>query len=233
MAEVKALEKRNVVVVGKTGGGKSTVGNKILGEVKFAVKNVAASVTLKVEAHCSCLDDESSPTVYSFKVIDTVGLFDTKAKNAAAIKEMKNFFQNECPEGVNLVLFVCRKGRFTEEERRTFDYIMKHLRKQISDFSALAITHCEGESDSANQEFLTSFEEEASDIVSFMKKGIYMVGFPDVSKMKPRIKEAMEEEINEQAEMLRKVVMKADKRCLGKEMFETSFWEKLRECSIL
>ena len=61
MAEVKALEKRNVVV-GKTGGGKSTVANKILGLEKFAVKNVAPSVTLKVEAHCCYLDDESSPT---------------------------------------------------------------------------------------------------------------------------------------------------------------------------
>ena len=233
MAEVKALEKRNVVVVGKTGGGKSTVANKILGQVKFAVKNVAASVTLKVEAHCCCLDDESSPTVYSFKVIDTVGLFDTKVTNVAAVKKMKNFFQNECPEGVNLVLFVCRKGRFTEEERSTFDYIMKHFRKQISDFSALVFTHCETESDSANQEFLISFEKEASDIVSFMKKGIYMVGFPDVSKMKLRIKEAMEEEVKEQAEMLRKVVMRADKRCLGKEMFEPTFWEKLGQCFIL
>ena len=91
MAEVKALEKRNVVVVGKTGGGKCTVANKILGQVKFVVKNVAAGVTLNVEAHCCCLDDESSHTVYSFKVVDTVGLFDTKVKNVTAIK-MMNFF---------------------------------------------------------------------------------------------------------------------------------------------
>lgn len=97
------------------------------------------------------------------------------------------------------MLFVCRKGRFTEEERRTFDYIMKHLRKQICDFCALLFTHCETGSDSANQEFPISFEKEASDIVSFIKKGIYMFGFPDVSKMKLRIKEAMEEEVKEEA----------------------------------
>jgi len=233
MAEVRALEKRNVVVVGKTGAGKSTVANKILGLEKFAVKNVAPSVTLKVEAHCCDLDDESSPSRYNLKVIDTVGLFDTNVKNDAAIKKMKNFFQNECPEGVNLVLFVCRKGRFTEEERRTFDYIMKHLRKQISDFSALVFTHCDGQSDSANQEFLISFEKEASDIVSFMKKGICMVGFPHLSNLRPQMKEVIQEEMKEQTQRLLKIVMKADKRCLGNEMFEPTFWEKLRQCSIL
>ena len=76
----------------------------------------------------------------------------------------------------------------------------------------------------------SGFQREARDIVSCMKKGIYMVGFPDVSKMKLRIKEAMEEEVKEQTEMLRKV--KADKRCLGREMFAPTFWEKGRHCFI-
>lgn len=233
MAEVQALENRNVVVVGKTGAGKSTVANKILSLEKFAVKNVAKSVTSQVEARCSTFYDQSSRTRYNFKVIDTVGVFDTRLKNDDVMKKIKTFFQNDSPEGINLVLFVFRKGRFTDEERRTFDYIIGNFNDQISDFSALVLTCCDGQSDAANQEFLASFQREARRIVSFMKKGVYMVGFPDVSKMRPRMKEAMEEEIKEQAEMLRKVVMKADKRCLGKEMFELTFWEKVKQCFIL
>ena len=53
-----------------------------------------------------------------------------------------------------------------------------------------------------------------------------MVGFPDVSKIKPSMKKVMEEKIQEQAEMVRKVVIKADKRCLGREMFEPTFRQK-------
>ena len=233
MAEVQALANRNVVVVGKTGGGKSTVANKVLGLEKFAIKNVANSVTSEVEAHCSTFYDQSSRTRYNFKVIDTIGVFDTKQKNDDVIAKIKTFFRKDSPEGINLVLFVFRKGRFTDEERRTFDYIIGNFSDQISDFSALVLTCCEGQTDAANQEFHASFEEEASDIVSFMKRGIYMVGFPDISKIKPEMKQVMEEETKEKAEMLRKVVMKADKKCLGKEMFELTFWEKVSECFIL
>ena len=233
MAEVQALENRNVVVVGKTGAGKSTVANKLLGLEKFAVKNIASSVTSQVEARCSSFYDQSSRTRYNFKVIDTVGVFDTKQKNDDVMTKIKTFFQNDSPEGINLVLFVFRKGRLTAEEKRTFDYIMGNFNNQISDFSALVLTHCDAQNDAANQEFLASFKREARDVISFMKKGVYMVGFPDVSRMRPRIREAMEEEIKEQAEMLQKVVMKADRRCLGKEIFEPTFWEKLRQCFIL
>ncbi|XP_067035473.1 GTPase IMAP family member 4-like [Acropora muricata] len=233
MAEFQAVENRNVVVVGKTGAGKSTVANKVLGLEKFPVKNVANSVTSEVEARCSTFYDESSRTRYNFKIIDTLGVFDTKHKNDYVMTKIKTFFQKDSPEGINLVLFVFRKGRFTAEERRTFDYIIGNFSDQISDFSALVLTCCEGQTDAANQEFHASFQREARRIVSFMKKGIYMVGFPDVSKMKPRMKQVIEEEIKEQAEMLRKVVMKADKKCLGKEMFELTFWEKVRQCFIL
>ena len=233
MAEVQALENRNVVVVGKSGAGKSTVANKVLGLENFSVKNVASSVTSEVEARCSTFYDQSSRTRYNFKIIDTVGVFDTKHKNDDVMTKIKTFFQNDSPEGINLVLFVSRKGRFTDEEKHTFNYIIGNFSDQISDFSALVLTCCDAQSDAANQEFLASFQREARDIVTFMRKGVHMVGFPEVSNMIPRMKEAMEEEIKEQAEMLRKVVMKADKRCLGKEMFEATFWEKVRQCVIL
>lgn len=92
------------------------------------------------------------------------------------MSKIKTFFQNDSPEGINLVLFVSRKGRFTEEERRTFDHIIGNFSDQLSDFSALVFTCCDGQSDAAYQEFLASFKREARHIVSFMKKGIYMVG---------------------------------------------------------
>ena len=46
-----------------------------------------------------------------------------------------------------------------------------------------------------------------------------MVAFPQLYNMKQQIVEAMEEDIREQAKMLQKGVMKADKRRPGNEMF--------------
>ena len=234
MAEMRAVENRNVVVLGKTGAGKSTVANKISGLERFEVKNVASSVTADVTAVSCTLDDEDARVRYNFKIIDTIGVFDTKYKNDDVMATIKKFFQTEAPEGVNLVLFVFRKGRFTEEEKNTFDFIIKNLRRQISDHSALVITSCEDLNETGRQEFLQSFiTSEAKDVANFMKKGICMVGFPDVSNMKPRVRQALEEDMQDEIKRLREIVKKADKKCLGKEMFELTFWERLKQCVIL
>ena len=219
MADVHALEYRNVVVVGKPSEGKSSVANKVLGLQKFKVTNTARRVASDVEARCSTFYNESSRTPYIFKVIDTVGILGTTSQDDTEIVKVKKFFQNFSPEGINLVLFVLRKGRFTDQDRRAFEYFIKHFSDEISDFSALVFTFCDGESDAANQKFLDTFKTAAKDIVLFMKQGIYMVAFPQLYNMKQHIVEAMEEDITEQAKMLQKVMMKADKRCPGNEMF--------------
>ncbi|XP_068708026.1 GTPase IMAP family member 4-like [Montipora foliosa] len=233
MAETQAVKNRNVVVLGKTGAGKSTVANKISGLQEFEVKNVAGSVTSEVKSVCCIFSDNDNRILYHLKTIDTIGVFDTKRKNDDVMAEIKKFFLTEAPEGVNLVLFVFRRGRFTEEEIRTFEFITKNFKEQISGFSAMVITACEGLNEQARAEFLYSFRQEAGDIASFMKKGIYTVGFPDVSNMTPRVRMALEEDIKDEIQMLRRIVMDADQRCLGKEMFRPGFWEKLRQCVIL
>ena len=107
MAEMQAVEKRSVVLLGKTGAGKSTVANKISGRSKFKVKNVAASVTAKVEDIDSTFED--SGIRYDLQVIDTIGVFDLRRKNDDTMNEIKKFFQDNAREGVNLVLFVLKK----------------------------------------------------------------------------------------------------------------------------
>ena len=117
----------------------------------FRVKNIASSVTANVEAGCNSIYDQSSRTRYNFKVIDTVGVFDTKEKNDDLMTKVKAFFQNDSPEGINSVQFVFRKGRLTAEEKRTFDYILGNFNNQMSEFLALVLTHCDARNDAANR----------------------------------------------------------------------------------
>ena len=39
--------------------------------------------------------------------------------------------------GINLVLFIFKKGRCTPEEKKVFDFIVQHFSKQISAVCAL------------------------------------------------------------------------------------------------
>ena len=109
------LQKRNVVVLGKSGASKSTVANNIIGQSAFKVGDSLASVMQKA-THTEVFLTASA-TQYNLKMVDTVGLFDMKINNKAIVDRVRTYFQKKVPEGVNLVLFVFRKGRYTPKDK--------------------------------------------------------------------------------------------------------------------
>ena len=226
--------KRNVVVLGKAGAGKSTVANKILGQSTFKVSSSLGSETKSVK-HSEVRVICSGNVEYTFKVIDTVGIFDTKRRNDDVMKEIKDFFMSKVPEGVNLVMFLFKRGRFTTEEKETFYYIIENFKKEIKDISALVMTGFESLDDDGRKREIEEFKRNhlTKDVAAFMGKGIYAIGFPNTQGMKPKVRIAVEEDMEEDVEILRKVVRGAGEMRLSKEVFEMSFWEKLKQCTIL
>ena len=225
------IQRRNVVVLGKTGAGKSTVANKIVGKEVFTVaKESVASVTKEPSSK------EAKVTVddiqYYIKAIDTVGLFDTgNTSHAAIFRQAKTFFRDKVPEGISLVLFVFKEGRFTKEENVTFQSLIDNFGKErISDISALIVTCCENMDSHARSAYVKELEEDplTKPITSFMRKGIYTVGFPDVEKAGARLKPIYEDSAKEDAEVLRKLIQDCeDPMILSKELLSETFWDKL------
>ena len=218
------MQRRNVLVLGRTGAGKSTVANQIVGKKLFAVeKQSAASVTKEP------VSKETEVTVediqYLFKAIDTVGLFDTpNTSHAAIFRQAKAFFRDKVPEGVSLVLFVSGKGRITEkEEIVTIQSLINNFGKEkISDISALIVTHCEDMDSDARSAYVEELRsnDRTKHIASFMRKGIYTVGFPDLDKASPQLKAIYEESAKEDAADLHKLVRDCDdKMIMSKEIF--------------
>ena len=161
------MARRNVLVIGKTGAGKSTVANKIIGENVFPTSGSVGSSTSVNTHYDKVVVDERNGREYTIRMIDTIGFEDTgsedgtKKSNEQIIESVKCYFQTITPEGLHLIIFVFRQGRFTQEEKTVFEFITETFGANIKPLSALVITHCDNQTDEAREEIISNFQKDS------------------------------------------------------------------------
>ena len=228
----RVSKKCTVVVVGKTGAGKSNVANHILGANEFVVKNSLRSVTVKPQIRERTHTTPDGKT-YDVRVIDTPGFFDTDKSLANILEQIKIFASKDIRDGVNMVYFVFKVNRFTSEEQETFKLLMHHFKNDVSKVSALILTGCDEMTDDGRKDYIEKFRKNPDTrvITAFMEKGIYCVGFPDHKTAKPVIMTALEKDIRKDEEVIRQQLYCSEETCF---LFNASFREKCRKaCTIL
>ena len=219
------------MVVGKTGCGKSSLANQIICKDYFKVMQSTSSVTREMTSTNEMVQYKGSS--YDITMIDTVGFFDTTGKydNKDIVEEIREKLKYMAPDGINLVLFIVRVGRFTAEEKHSFSIILKQFRGYVTNISALVITHCEGKSQFARKQIEKDFREsdETKWIADMMTKGIYTVGFPDVSTLDNDEMETRRRKAKMDVEKLHKLISECDEYYLSREILAGGTWYQLKQ----
>uniref|UniRef100_A0A3Q3G469 GTPase IMAP family member 7-like n=2 Tax=Kryptolebias marmoratus TaxID=37003 RepID=A0A3Q3G469_KRYMA len=154
------------VLLGRTGTGRSSSGNTILGRPAFWVEVSPCSITTR------CMRQSGTAGGRSVSVVDTPGFFHTHLSPQEVMAEV-----GQCvtlyPPGPHVFLVTLQLGRFTQEEREALEWIRGTFGPEVSRFSMVLFTWGDQLRGKGVEDFLQE-SRELSEFVSSCQGGYHI-----------------------------------------------------------
>ncbi|KAK7922346.1 hypothetical protein WMY93_009248 [Mugilogobius chulae] len=144
-------------MIGKTGVGKSSVGNTLVGKKRFISATAPGSVTM----YCKCARVKSQREIH---VVDTPGIMNMSKDPKMIEEEIKKCINMSSP-GPHVLLLVMQVGRFTEEEENCVEDLEKLFGPHASRFMIILFTHGDNLGDKSIDQYVQSGNPEFRHVI--------------------------------------------------------------------
>jgi GTPase Era involved in 16S rRNA processing len=129
---------KNIILIGRTGKGKTTIAN-LISDADFEENNNSISGTKKTQTKIFSFEEKD------YRVVDTIGIGDTKMKKENVLLEIARGCKITAKGGIAQILFVTG-GKFTNEEIKVYNLIRNvffnnKVDKDISNYTTIVRTN--------------------------------------------------------------------------------------------